>query len=343
MITFKKAGNLLDEKTDALVNTVNCLGVMGKGIALQFKQAFPENYSQYKSACDKKEVKIGKMFVVHSNNIFQPQYIINFPTKINWIHPSKVEYIETGLDDLIRVIEKNKIKSITIPPLGCGNGGLNWNEVKELMLEKLSLLNDKIEILIYEPSHSPNAKDIPISTKKPDLTPIKTALIYLIKIYKDPGYGLTKLEIQKLMYFLQETGEYLKLQYKKGNFGPYANNLNHLLESMEGHYLTGFGDRTESTNISILEINIPNILSLIQMNPKIYHNTLKVKSLIEGYETPYGLELLSTVHWLYAHENIHEINKIKTAISQWSTRKKILFNERHITKAFNTLKNNQFI
>jgi O-acetyl-ADP-ribose deacetylase (regulator of RNase III) len=123
-------GNLLEFKTDALVNTVNCVGIMGKGIALQFKKKFPENFKQYERACRSGEVQLGKMFIVPTNNLSEPHYIINFPTKDHWRNPSRLESIATGLQDLVAQVKKLNIKSIAIPPLGCGNGGLEWSEVR---------------------------------------------------------------------------------------------------------------------------------------------------------------------------------------------------------------------
>lgn len=121
-----KQGNLLEDEAEALVNTVNCVGVMGKGIALQFKLAFPEVFSEYEKACRREEVQPGKMHVVSTKLLFNPKYVINFPTKRHWKNKSRMEDIEAGLVDLIKVVKELEIKSIAIPPLGCGNGGLNW-------------------------------------------------------------------------------------------------------------------------------------------------------------------------------------------------------------------------
>ncbi|MBZ0258634.1 macro domain-containing protein, partial [bacterium] len=128
MIEFA-TGNLLKADAEALVNTVNCVGFMGKGIALQFKQAFPENFKSYERACKKGEVKIGEIFVHDQHSMINPKYIFNFPTKNHWKGKSKIEDIKSGLDSLVKNIKRFGIKSIAIPPLGCGLGGLEWNEV----------------------------------------------------------------------------------------------------------------------------------------------------------------------------------------------------------------------
>src|ERR1700722_16267463 len=135
MIKFTR-GNLLDAKVDALVNTVNTVGVMGKGVALMFKEAFPENFKDYEAACKKKDVKVGKMFV--TKRLLSPKWIINFPTKEHWRGDSKLEWIDAGLDDLKRVIIENGIKSVAIPPLGSGNGGLKWEDVRPKIEAALS-------------------------------------------------------------------------------------------------------------------------------------------------------------------------------------------------------------
>jgi O-acetyl-ADP-ribose deacetylase (regulator of RNase III) len=150
MMEFAR-GNLLEAKAEALVNTVNTVGVMGKGIALMFKEAFPENFNAYEAACRKKQVKVGHMFVTERQALIGPKWIINFPTKEHWRGNSKMAWIEDGLEDLKRVIAENKIRSIAIPPLGSGNGGLNWADVRSKIEAALGELND-VSVLIYEPT-----------------------------------------------------------------------------------------------------------------------------------------------------------------------------------------------
>ena len=130
MLRFTQ-GNLLDSGAEALVNTVNTVGVMGKGIALMFKEAFPENYKIYEAACKHGEVRIGQMLVTERRELLGPKWIINFPTKKHWRNPSRIEWIEAGLNDLRNVILVNRIRSIALPPLGSGNGGLNWANVRK--------------------------------------------------------------------------------------------------------------------------------------------------------------------------------------------------------------------
>lgn len=154
MISFKK-GNLLEDESEALVNTVNC--VMGKGIALQFKKAFPDNFKEYKKACDKKKVVPGKMFIFKHKDMFSYKWIINFPTKRHWKGKSKIEDIDSGLKDLVKQVKKINIKSIAIPPLGSGLGCLDWEVVKSKIVSAFGKDED-IRINIYEPIGSPSSK-----------------------------------------------------------------------------------------------------------------------------------------------------------------------------------------
>lgn len=341
MIKIKKSGDLLKENVDALVNTVNCVGIMGKGVALQFKMAFPDNFTTYKKACDNKEVQIGEMFICKMGKLFNPKYIINFPTKKHWKEKSRIEYIQKGLEDLTNKTKELNIRSIAIPPLGTGSGGLDWADVKPLIESKLRKLSD-VQVILFAPSKSPEANKLKIETKKPKMTQGRAFLISLLENYKKAGYKTTLLEIQKLMYFLQESGVKLRLQYEKARYGPYANNLHHVLQIIERHYIKGYGDRTYSSQISILPEGIEKAHEYMKEHPQALGNFKKVLDLIEGFETPYGLELLSTVHWTIKKEKICEIRKILRSIQNWNPRKKWLFSIIHIQVAKQRLEEKKF-
>jgi O-acetyl-ADP-ribose deacetylase (regulator of RNase III) len=150
------SGDLLQADVEALVNTVNCLGAMGRGIALQFKNKFPENFKAYVVACKNQEVLPGRMFVFHTRTLCNPRYIVNFPTKRHWRDKSRMEDIETGLADLVRVIKARKIASIAVPPLGCGLGGLQWEEVRGLMEKALNLPD--VRVLVFQPTGTHKSK-----------------------------------------------------------------------------------------------------------------------------------------------------------------------------------------
>lgn len=332
-------GDILKAEAEALVNTVNCVGVMGRGIALQFKKAFPENFKEYKTVCDRKELKPGKLFIYSTNRFYNPKYIINFPTKQHWKGKSRMEYIESGLKTLIDEISKRKICSIAIPPLGSGLGGLKWSDVRLKIEEAFEKFPD-VHVLLYESTGAPPADKMVHTDKKPGLTFGRAALLVLMRSYlaavMDPF--VTLLEIHKLMYFMQEAGEDLKLDFKKGTYGPYARNLRHVLSLMEGHYISGYGDAEDDPkrHISLLPDSISQAEAFLDDYSSTKENLQKVVDLISGFETPFGMELLSTIHWIAKNEDANTSEGAAHKTYQWNSRKK-MFKEKHINLAWNIL------
>ena len=337
-------GNILKADAEALVNTVNCVGHMGKGIALQFKKAFPDNYVYYKKACDLKKVRIGKILVYETGTFVNPRYIINFPTKNHWRGKSKYEYIESGLVALLREVEHLNIKSIAIPPLGTGLGGLEWKRVRFMIKEAFSNLSD-VDTILYEPIGAPSAADMPIGTKKPKMTVARALLLKLMQQYSHHFYRHTLLEIQKLAYFLQESGEKLRLNFVKHHYGPYAHNLNKVLEILEGHYIEGYGDTQKpDVEIELLEGAIENADNFLDTHPEPRSRLNRVAELVDGFETPYGMELLSSVHWLITREGVSKDRRdVIREIQKWSDRKANSFQESHIEIALERLKTAKWI
>ena len=235
-------GDVLAADSEALVNSVNCVGVMGRGVALQFKRKFPDNFKAYKVACDWGEVQLGRMFVFETGDLI-PRYIINFPTKRHWRGNSRLDDIQAGLSTLVAEIEQRQIRSIALPPLGCGLGGLKWPEVKPRIHVALAELPD-VDTLVFEPQAATAPMVPPRAQKLPDMTPGRAALIGLMHRYlvglAEPF--VTLLEVHKLLYFMQTAGEPLRLKYVKAPQGPYAENLRHVLHALEGHYVKGSGD-----------------------------------------------------------------------------------------------------
>jgi O-acetyl-ADP-ribose deacetylase (regulator of RNase III) len=339
------SGNLLDASVEALVNTVNCVGVMGKGIALQFRQAYPDNYKVYRAACEHGEVHPGQMLVYDRGQLINPRYIINFPTKVHWKEKSRLEYIEDGLKALVQEIQTRKIKSVAIPPLGAGNGGLDWKKVKPLIEAAFSKLPE-VKVLLFEPQGAPAAETMKIATKKPRMTPGRAILLNLLERYAEPMYRLTMLEVQKLMYFAQVAGEPLKLDYVKEKYGPYAEKLNHVLQTIEGHYIRGYGDRSRNEPSIHLLPGAPEQAKLfLEEQPDSLARLGRVSNLISGFETPYGMELLATVHWV-AQENPAARTSLEAAIAgvrDWSERKRIYFQPLHIRVAWERLRAENWI
>ena len=293
-------GDLLKSEADALVNTVNCVGVMGKGIALQFKKKWPDAFKAYKKACDRGELCPGMM---HLHDLGQlagkPYYIIHFPTKDHWRGKSKVSYVEDGLVELIKTVKSLGIKSIAIPPLGCGNGGLSWALVEKLIREAFAPLEDEVEVLLYPPLGAPAAKEIAVRTERPNMTQGRAILIKLLSLYRQLEYSLSKIEVQKLCYFAQEAGQPLKLNYVKNQYGPYADNLRHVLNHVDGHFVKGVGDHAESeTELVLMDGAVKEAEEFLKGDQESKARLNRVERLIEGFETPFGMELLATVHWV---------------------------------------------
>ena len=338
MITLTD-GNLLTAKAEALVNTVNCVGQMGKGIALQFKKAFPENFTVYQKACRAEEVKPGLMLVVETGAMIAHKYIINFPTKRHWRGQSRYEDIESGLKALIREVKNRGIHSVAVPPLGCGLGGLDWNRVRP-MIETAFAQVPEIEVLLFGPTGTPDAKDMPVGTARPKMTVARALFIKLIEQYLQLDYRLTLLEIQKLAYFLQEADEPLRLRYEPGYYGPYAQNLNKVLEVLEGHFIQGYGDSQKpDVEIELLPGAIKEANSFLESHPQVHERLDRVGLLISGFETPYGMELLSSVHWVATHNQApaRSSDDALCMTAAWNDRKRKMFKPEHVRVAWERL------
>lgn len=338
-------GNLLKAPAEALVNTVNTVGVMGKGIALQFRQAFPEMYRAYEKACLAKDVRLGEVQVFDLGGLVGgPRWIINFPTKGHWKTRSRLTDIDAGLEDLIATVKKLGIRSIALPPLGCGNGGLEWTDVLPRIKAAFDELPD-IQVLVFPPSGAPVAEAMPNRTERPRMTLGQATLVSLMDRYLrgmlDPFVSL--LEVHKLMYFLKALGESLqRLKFTQGAYGPYAPALRHSLIQMENHLTRGFGEGRDapSTPIELLPGAIEASKAFLASKEDTIERIERVAKLIEGYEDPYGMELLSSVHWMMAHESLARRDPASAiaAVHRWSPRKRKLLKPEHLQKAWDRLK-----
>ncbi len=323
-------GNLLEADVEALVNTVNTVGVMGKGIALMFKERFPKNMDAYAQACKKGEVVTGKMFVTATNELVGPKWVVNFPTKQHWRSKSKMEWIEEGLQDLCRFINEKNIKSIAIPPLGSGHGGLDWQDVKPKIIDALSDI-EGVDIWVYEPTQK--YQNVAKKTGVKKLTPARAIVAELIRRYWILGMECSLLEIQKLAWFLQRVIEAeglkneLKLNFEARNYGPYANNLDHLLNALDGSYLKADKRIPDSDPLDVIAFNDEKkalVEACLNSEGKDYLPALeKASEIINGFESPFGLELLSTVDWLLTREGCEPtLESVKKGIANWPAGKK---------------------
>ena len=339
MIEFK-TGDILAEDVEALVNSVNCIGVMGRGIALQFKNAYPENFKAYAAACEREEVRPGHMFMYETGDLARPRYIINFPTKRHWRGKSRMEDIEAGLVALAQEIRERNIRSIALPPLGSGLGGLEWHEVRERIEESLQVLTD-VRIVIFEPGGAPTDERINHSRVLPRMTPGRAALVGLMDRYLagllDPFVSL--LEVHKLMYFMQEAGEPLRLRYQKAPRGPYAENLRHVLRDVEGHLVSGYADGGDAPNkqLELVPGATDDAHTFLENHPATRTRFDRVSALVDGFESPFGLELLTTVHWVAKEHPNATQEEIVNHTFGWNERKR-QFSHRQICLAFKVLK-----
>jgi len=339
-------GNLLDAKVEALVNTVNTVGVMGKGIALQFKESFPNNYKVYKDACKSGSVQIGKLLAVKDHNaILGEKLIINFPTKKHWKQPSQYEYIESGLVTLADFIQQNKITSIALPPLGCGNGGLQWSLVKPMIEKHLSCLDASISV--YEPNAAVKAllqkQD---SSGKGNLTAARAMLLYSLFYYEALGEYSSLFSANKMAYFLQRFGENLKLRFDAHLYGPYAVGVGHVLYSLNGKYLNGL-EQNEAKAFEPLKLNYEkfNEVKEYVSNKLTTDQKTRLKKLIKfvsGFESELSLEVLSSVAFLLDRKPDSTLKEITQGIYSWNERKRNLFKDKYIEIAYNHLKSTEY-
>lgn len=332
-----RRGDILGADVEALVNTVNCVGIMGRGIALQFKNRFPANFKAYAAACARAELEPGRMFVYETGTLTNPKFIINFPTKRHWRGKSRIEDIDAGLLDLARHIRALGIQSVAIPPLGSGLGGLNWDDVRPRIVGAMDGI-DGVQVVVFEPS-SPAASTT--SRDVPTMSPGRAALVALVHRYlrgqMDPF--VTLLELHKLMYFMQEAGEPLRLRYVKHAYGPYAENLRHVMRAVEGHLLAGYADGGDSPGkqIELVPSAVKDAEHFLAGNEATLGHLQRVSRLVEGFETPFGLELLATVHWVAAREGAVDDEDVVTKVYAWSNRKQ-RFSKRQVSIALRTLR-----
>jgi O-acetyl-ADP-ribose deacetylase (regulator of RNase III) len=336
------SGNLLRADAEALVNTVNTEGVMGKGIALQFKKAYPAMYEHYRAAAKAGEIRLGHVQVWSTGQMTGPKYVINFPTKGHWKSRSKMADIEAGLVDLITVIRELGIESVAVPPLGCGNGGLDWSDVEPRIVAAFERVPD-VDVLLFPPAGRPAASEMTTSVKRPEMTPGRAAFIELIHRYTLQSFMAPGLiESQKLMYFLQIAGQPLRLNFKQHYYGPYADNLRHVLNVVEGHFISGFGDGSapvaEAEPLSILPGAADEAERMLASDHETQDRIQRVLVLADGFESAYGLELLATVHWVATREAVANDDEIIEKVWEWSPRKARMFTEDHVRIALETLR-----
>lgn len=340
-----QVGNMFSASVEAIINTVNCVGVMGKGVALEFKRRWPDNFKEYKKLCDAKLLRPGQLFIFQNEEIFSesnPKFLINFPTKLHWREKSRLEYVEDGLDALIAAIDEYKIRSIALPPLGCGNGGLDWNDVKPLIQEKLGHL-ESIDIQVFEPRIVGDEPEH--NTPRAGMTFERAILLKSLgdlEVHFDGQFD--RISMQKIAYFLQALGTNFRLDFSRNLFGPYSEALKRAYISLERHeYISGFTSKDRTTHVTPSGYAMADEFLNSNMSKRAKEIIGKLDKLIQGYESPYGLELLSSVHLLACGESIRPVERVIEAFSEWNDRKRNKFTPNVIRAAYDRLEEDALI
>lgn len=342
------AGNLLEADAEALVNTVNTVGVMGKGIALQFKRAYPAMFEDYARAARNDELMLGRMHVWSTGQMSGPRFVINFPTKGHWRSRSRLADIEAGLDDLVTVVRQNGIRSIAVPPLGCGHGGLDWAVVEPVIRRKLDAL-DGVEVQLFGPAGAPEAAAIVDHTEAPRLTRGRAVLLATLARYADIADEASLIEVQKLMYFLEVVGEDLRLGFEANRYGPYSDLLRRVLRSLEGHQIVGFGDGSAAVEqaepIRVTAEARAEAEAFLVEHPETSARIDRALDSVAGFESAYSLELLATVHWIASRAAAadKDDDEIVEKVRGWSPRKGRMFTDRHVRVALEALRQHQLV
>lgn len=319
MIRYKK-GNIFDSDADCLFNTVNCEGYMGKGIAYQFKDRFPENNERYVECCNEGKLKPGILLPFFENG----KTIINFPTKDKWREPSQMKYIIDGLDYFVELLQVLDIKKAAIPPLGCGNGGLNWDEVKKVIESKLG--NCNIEIDLYEPAISINKVSDDYRMTVDDL---------LLLHVKEKLNRPTSLRFQKTVFFSNYYGKRDLYHFERGRFGPYSKWLYHETEKI-GKYQKANGlSNAEETMLAIHQVICSKKVD--EKYKKLSHITDQGIELINSIEDDTLLEGMATALYLIRNEGISEVSDICREFREWSEDKAARFSDETIIKSLDNL------
>jgi O-acetyl-ADP-ribose deacetylase (regulator of RNase III)/uncharacterized protein YwgA len=327
-----KIGNIFDSKASTLVNTINCVGVMGKGIALDFKKMYPEMYEEYVELCQNHKIKPGCPYYYTD---FNGVSVINFPTKDHWRSPSRLSYIIDGLDWFRANYEKLGITSVAFPPLGCGNGGLSWELVGPVMYEKLSDL--PIETEIYAPfgtnpeqlkesfliSHSGKASRQSIGVKQLSFNKYWLLILYVIQKLNDDQYSLSvgRTIFQKVCYILTRAGIPTGFHFVEGSYGPYSSEVKEAITVLSNSNLM-----TERQLGKMIETVVsPDFkFPYSQFTPEEMQKSDRAVDLLSRIKSTNHAEMVATV--LFSYEELErESDKIKDIdifnhVLQWKKR-----------------------
>lgn len=326
MITYQ-TGNILESSAEALVNTVNTEGVMGKGIALQFKKAFPSNFKAYAAACKAGQVAVGRLFLTKDSNLNTGERtIINFPTKQHWKKPSEYSYIEAGLDELVRVIAEKDIRSIAIPPLGSGNGGLDWQRVKQMIASKLGSLD--VEVIVYEPTAHILEQ---LKKERAKLTDARALLLYVLYDLVRNGEYVSEFSSEKVCYFLQRFGakQHFNLDFKPNFYGPYSGKVRFVLNALNGSYVMGYSDMDKKPfdPLTLVADGYADVVTHVESDSELKAIADRTVAFLTGFYSDFALELLSSIDFIVQEQGSFDHDTVTQRLATWSDRKRSMFSD----------------
>ena len=325
---------------------------MGKGIALMFKERFPDNFAAYAAACKRHEVDVGRMFVTASTDLARPRWIVNFPTKRHWRHPSQMQWIVDGLTDLTAVVTRLGIRSIAVPPLGSGNGGLNWTDVRPLIEAALGDVAG-LDVVVFEPT--PRYQNLGKGHGVEKLTVGRALVAEVIHRYGVLGFDCSLLEVQKLTWILTRTirqqglADPMKLNFVAGRYGPFTPQLTHMLDALDGSYLhcdRRLADARPFDAIHVDAERLPKLTAFLRTaaGAPFVAALDATDTLIDGFQSPLGMESLATVDWLLTHDEVTPtVTAVRRALARWpggdgsAERKVTLFSDKLIAAAVGRL------
>lgn len=318
-------GDLFESKMEVLVNTVNCVGIMGKGIAKIFKEQYPDMFADYKDRCDEKTVEAGKPYLFNGENLFSNIKIINFPTKNHWRSASKVIDIINGLEYFISHYKEWKIKSVAFPPLGCGNGELDWTIVGKIMYQRLSKLDIDIEIYApYGTSQNQLKKEFLMQPVSDDTRQVygdhqkklKKEWILLIEcVYRmqiapySPRVG--RVIFQKIAYIMTEMGIQTGFHFRQGNYGPYSPELKQALKILSNSNIVGEVQLGKMTHLIVKDDYLEERVKYKDIIKQFDNKINKISDLFRRIKNTEKAEETTTV--FYA---IRQLKKDKKNISE---------------------------
>lgn len=326
-------GNLLESDAFALVNTVNCEGYMGKGIAYQFKLRFPEMNSEYIKQCKQHKIRPG---VLHTY-LERSKLIVNFPTKDKWREKSKMEYIDSGLDALVELIKQRNIPSIAIPPLGSGNGGLIWDEVKQLIISKLSSLENTVDIYIYEPSKNYHASP----AAEPQLS-LSALILMQIKLHLLPDkIHFNKICLQKTAYFMTVLSNTNYFRFVKEKYGPYDHDIDVIAKRIKEFEIY---HKVKNTN-EAYDILMNKLISekTLQKMDFFMPYICKATTFTNHFTDVTSVEGAGTALYIIRQAHFATVEDIVEGFKMWSEDKAKRFSEESIIAAIKELEKAGFI